>query len=102
MKHADIVGKTLTFTYTNDTYRIEVTSETKLRWTQLRGDNPGSGDDEDYVFNELAGGLALITWIEADGLGLSNVLDPATGTLTTHANMGREVFQNLGAFALSP
>ena len=43
----------------------------------------------------------MISWVEADGLGLSNMLDPATGTLTTHASMGREVFRNPGHFTLA-
>ena len=40
MTHDKIIGKTLTFTYENDTYRIEIKSKDRLHWEQLRGDNP--------------------------------------------------------------
>ena len=97
----DILGKTLTFTYRNDTYRIDVLSDTKVRWEQLRGEDPGSGDEETYVFSALGGGLGMITWVEADGLGLSNVLDIAAGTVTTHAKMGRDVYENPGTLTIA-
>ena len=96
MQHHELIGKTLVFEYTSDTYRIEVLSNARLHWTQLRGDTPGKGDDEDYVYSLLSDDLGLITWIEADGLGLSSVIDFATGRLVTHANQGRDVFVNAG------
>ena len=100
MQHHELIGKTLVFEYTSDTYRIEVLSNARLHWTQLRGDTPGKGDDEDYVYSLLSDDLGLITWIEADGLGLSNVLNFAEATVTTHANMGRTVYLDPGKLSI--
>ena len=96
MKQDDLIGRSFCFEYSSETYLIEVLDGEKLRWTQERGPKVGSGDTENYVFSEIAGETVLLTWIEADGLGLSNVLNFASGTVTTHANVGRDVFVNPG------
>lgn len=96
MKHEEIVGAEFLFVYSDETYRIEILSETSLRWTREAGENTGQSDQESYVFDHLGGDIILLSWIEADGLGLSNAMDVADGNLVTHANHGREVFQNKG------
>lgn len=96
MKQKDLVGKTLSFVYSNETYRIEVLNDSQVRWTQTEGPKSGQGDTETYVFSALSEDIGLITWIEADGLGLSNALNFAQNTVTTHANQGRDVFENVG------
>lgn len=94
--HKSIVGKNFQLIYSDETYRIDVISESRLRWTREAGDNAGQSDEETYVFDVLSPEIILLTWIEADGLGLSNVLNVLDGALITHANHGREVFQNKG------
>ena len=96
MSHHDLVGKTLTFEYESDAYKIEILSGSRLHWTQLRGETPGKGDEEAYLYSALGDAIGMITWIEADGLGLSNILNFAEETVTTHANMGRDVYLNPG------
>ena len=39
-------------------------------------------------------------WIEADGLGLSNVLDFTEGTCLTHGNNGRSVWKHTGTLEM--
>ncbi|GAB5447032.1 MoaF-related domain-containing protein [Gymnodinialimonas sp.] len=94
--HEDLVGASFQFLYSDETYRIDILSEARLRWTRVAGDNVGQSDEEAYVFDTLSPEIILVTWIEADGLGLSNALNVVDGTLITHANHGREVFQNMG------
>lgn len=98
--HESIVGTSFQFFYSDETYRIDVKSEKRLRWTRVAGDEVGQSDEETYVFDLLSPEIILLTWIEADGLGLSNVLNVRDGTLITHANHGREVFQNKGKHSL--
>jgi len=99
--HESIVGASFQFIYSDETYRIEVISEKRLRWTREAGNNAGQSDEETYVFDVLSPEIILLTWIEADGLGLSNVLNLRDGTLITHANHAREVFQNKGQHSLA-
>ena len=98
--HDGIMETSFQFIYSDETYRIDVISEKRLRWTRVAGDNAGQSDEETYVFDVLSPEIILLTWIEADGLGLSNVLNLRAGTLITHANHAREVFQNKGQHSL--
>ena len=101
MTHEEITGRTLEFHYTDETYRIDVLSETRVRWTRTIGDPQGASDEEDYIYSQISRTQGLITWIEADGLGLSNILDFEALTVTTHANMGRAVFRNPGRLVVA-
>lgn len=91
-----IAGRSFVLDYTNDAYRIDIKTKMELVWTQTRGKDAGRSDTEKYVASELPGELFQITWVEADGLDLSNVLDFENSTVTTHASMGRDVFVNPG------
>lgn len=91
-----IEGKSFKFIYASETYHIEIIDEESLKWTQLQGPHEGRSDTERYVGSVLSPDIVLLTWIEADGLGLSNALNIAEMTVTTHANMGRDVFRNPG------
>ena len=97
-----VVGERLEFIYAEETYLIEVLDATSLRWTRTVGDPVGTTDDERYVWSAIDDDRWLITWIEATGLGLSSVVDLVDGTLTTHANMGRDVFVNAGHVRRAP
>ena len=101
MDHADLVGHKLTFHYASETYEIDIRSADRLRWTRTEGEDIGKGDVEAYVYSRLSPDIALISWVEADGLGLSNALNFARGTVTTHANMAREVFENQGRLSVA-
>ena len=96
----DLNGASFQFIYSDETYRIDIHSEKLLRWTREVGKNVGQTDEETYVLDQLSDQIVMITWIEADGLGLSNALNLENGSLTTHANQGREVFQNKGRHTL--
>ena len=96
MDHQELIGRSLRFTYSDETYLIEVLNEAQIKWTRTVGASVGQGDTEAYVYSKLSASIGVITWIEADGLGLSNALNFAEKSVTTHANMGREVFENRG------
>ena len=91
-----LIGERFEFVYAEETYLIEILDETSLRWTRTVGDPVGTSDVERYVWSAVDDTRWMITWIEATGLGLSSLVDTATGVLTTHANMVRNVFVNAG------
>ena len=99
-----LIGRTFDIVYdseqSKDTYRFEVQSESKIKWERISGNDVGKGDTEDYVITQLDPEKILITWIEADGLGLSNVLNFKAGTCLTHGNNGRSVWKHNGALSL--
>ena len=104
MTPTTLIGKMFDIEYASehskDTYRFQVLDESKIAWKRIAGTNVGQGDTEDYVITQLDDQKLLITWIEADGLGLSNVLDFTQGTCLTHGNNGRNVWKHVGALTL--
>lgn len=96
MTNDDIIGASFQLIYSDETYRIDIYSTKKLRWTREVGNNVGQTDEESYILDLLSAEIIMLTWIEADGLGLSNVMNVENGSLITHANQGRDVFQNKG------
>jgi len=96
LNHKEIIGRTVLFEYSDESYQIDFLNESTLRWTRVKGEKVGEGNEERYVYSRLADELMLVTWIEDGGPGLSNALNFAKLTVTTHANMGRDVFENPG------
>ena len=101
----DLIGKSFDIEYksekSNATYRFHVLTDSKLKWELMKGEGNGNGDEEDYVITQITDeGKLLITWIEADGLGLSNVLDFNDGTCLTHGNNGRNAWKHVGKLTL--
>ena len=100
MTREGFLGTNFRFIYSDETYRINILSDTSLHWTREVGDNVGQSDEESYVLDVLSEDLIMLSWVEADGLGLSNVMNLSDGNLVTHANHGRDVFQNRGQHTL--
>ncbi|CAB9525113.1 expressed unknown protein [Seminavis robusta] len=103
MTSKDLVGRPFTIQYesehSKDLYSFEIKNDKKIAWKRIGGTDVGKGDEEDYVMTQLTDKKILITWIEADGLGLSNVLDFDEGTCLTHGNNGRAVWKHNGKLA---
>ena len=98
-----LIGRTFDIVYASehskDTYRFDVQTESKIKWERIAGTDVGKGDTEDYCITQLDPENVLITWVEADGLGLSNVLNFKAGTCLTHGNNGRSVWKHTGTLA---
>lgn len=99
-----LIGRTFDIVYASDhskdTYRFDVETDNKIKWERIAGTDVGKGDTEDYVITQIDAENMLVTWIEADGLGLSNVLNFKAGTCLTHGNNGRSVWKHNGVLSL--
>ena len=100
-----LIGRTFDIAYVSehsqDTYQIQIKDDKKLTWKRIKGtDGVGKGDEEDYIMTQITNDKLLITWVEADGLGLSNILDFQQGTCLTHGNNGRNVWKHTGVLTL--
>lgn len=97
------IGKTYLFDYGDTAYEITLETETDVHWKLIKGDYPGPQEDlERYYLSEVADGVVLISWVEASGLGLYNVLNLNNGTLITHAREGDITHINKGTITLLP
>lgn len=96
MEHLRLIGRSFDFVYSTETYRIEFLDPDRLSWTQTIGTETGTTEEETYAFSHLAENLILVSWVEADGLALSHVINFTTQTITTHAAIGRTIYTNPG------
>ena len=95
----DVLGPASEIHYETESYLIELLSDTRLRWTRMQGQDTGVGDEESYVATQLDSHRWMISWVEARGLALSNVIDLSSGVILTHGSEGRDVFANPGQYA---
>lgn len=98
-----LVGETIDFVYEDETYRIEILTDTTLRWTKVAGsEGIGESDKEKYIYRTRSSQEIVLVWAEASGLGLTNIFRlKEEATLSTYATTkDRQVFENLGSIKL--
>ncbi len=100
VKIGDLMGKTFEFRYASEIYHITIQSDETLLWELKKGEFEGpSSGTESYIHSELYPGVHFISWTEATGLVLCNVIDFNTMVLTTHGNHDGEMFVNPGTIS---
>lgn len=85
------VGKTLEYQYGKDIYHVTFDSDSTLRWEVLGGDELGEKEKENYRAEWIDSQHLFITWGEANGIGVSQVLDFENGEVFNHLLRGRNV-----------
>ncbi len=98
-----MVGSTYLFDCGDSAYEITIESGTELHWKLFKGDYPGPQEDQEtYYKSKIADGIVLMSWIEASGLGVYNVLNFNNSTVTTHAREGDTTHINKGKVTRLP
>jgi len=70
-----LVGKTFEYDYGTAAYRVNYKSTETLHWKAIKGEEAGKESDETYALQQLNPYTFFVSWIEADGLGVSLVLN---------------------------
>jgi phenolic acid decarboxylase len=75
-------------------------SATELTWEALTGPSKGTSGNETIYSSEVAPNVFFISWLENNGVSVSNVLDLnnrlVTGFVTFDAGEGRQCFFDKG------
>jgi len=90
-KPLHLVGKTIEYRYGESIYHVTIDTETELHWEAMTGDEKGMKEDETYKLHRLDGQTIFITWGEANGIGVSQILDFKKGIVYNHLLRGRKV-----------
>lgn len=99
IKLKDLIGNTYEFDYSKYVYHIKIESDSTVFWKLIKGDFEGASEGTDkYIYSQLDDNMHFISWTEASGLGLYNILDFETNKLTTHAIENGVMFINPGRF----
>lgn len=90
-KKMTLVGKTIEYQYGESKYHVRFDSDSTLHWVAVAGDEIGANEDEIYFSEWVDPHLLFITWGEANGIGVSQILDFEKGKVYNHLLRGREI-----------
>ena len=74
-KIINLQGKTLEYNYGETLYQLSFNTDKDLHWKCILGDEKGREADETYEVQRLNDHTFFISWIESDGLGVSQVIN---------------------------
>ncbi|MGC3978340.1 MAG: phenolic acid decarboxylase [Paludibacteraceae bacterium] len=84
-------GKKLEYNYGKNAYEVQFKTENTLHWKCIKGDEKGRESDETYYMHRLDNHSLFVTWIEADGLGVSQVINLKDKTINCFLKIDKEV-----------
>jgi hypothetical protein len=73
-----------------------------MHWEAMAGDEKGALEDETYIIESVDDSKMLITWGEANGIGVSQVLDFEKGIVYNHLLRGRDLTIGRGEIKILP
>jgi hypothetical protein len=86
----NLIGKTVEYRYGEDVYHVSFDSDSTLHWAAVAGDETGVMENETYVAEWIEPRKLFITWGEANGIGVSQILDFEKGKVHNHLLRGRD------------
>lgn len=92
----ELIGKTIEYRYGESIYHVTLNTDSTLHWEAITGDEKGAYEEETYVIESIDHGRLFITWGEANGIGVAQVLDFEKGIVYNHLLRGRDVSMGEG------
>jgi hypothetical protein len=80
----ELVGKTIAYQYGESIYHVTFDSDSTMHWEAMAGDEKGALEHETYVANFFEPDKLFISWGEANGINVSQVLDFKKGIVYNH------------------
>lgn len=84
-------GKKIRYDYGASQYEVTVKNDTLLRWKSLSGISKGTMGEERYYKQDIAPGIIFISWIEKDGLGVSQVVNWNTHVVNSYLRIDNQI-----------
>jgi hypothetical protein len=88
--HDTLIGQTLEYRYGESIYHVTFDSDSTLHWEAVAGDETGAKENETYVAEWIESQKLFITWGEANGIGVSQILDFEKGKVYNHLLRNRD------------
>ena len=95
-KPEDLIGKTIEYQYGENIYHVTIDSDSLMHWEAMAGAEKGALENETYIIEPIEDGSLFITWGEANGIGVAQVLDFERGVVYNHLLRGRAVRSEQG------
>jgi MoaF C-terminal domain len=96
----DLVGKTIEYQYGESVYHVTLDTDTTMHWEAMAGDEKGALENETYVLESIDDRKLFITWGEANGIGVAQVLDFEKGIVYNHLLRGRNASVGRGVIKI--
>lgn len=90
-KTITLSGKKLEYNYGEYMYQLDFKSDKTLHWKCIKGDEIGKEADETYFTQRLNNNTFFVSWIEADGLGVSQVINLKDNTIKCFLKIEKEI-----------
>ncbi len=84
------------YRYGESVYHVTFDSDSTMHWEAIAGDETGTKENETYVAEWIDPEKLYISWVEANGIGVSQILDFSKGNVHNHLLQGREVSVSMG------
>ena len=91
MSVEDLIGKTIEYRYGEDVYHVTIESKSEMYWEAMAGGEKGVREEENYKSEFIDKQKLFITWGEANGIGVSQILDFEEGVVHNHLLRGRDI-----------
>lgn len=97
-----LVGKTIEYRYGSDVYHVTIDTDSTLHWRGIEGGEKGVTGNETYFMESLDPSRIFISWDEANGIAVSQVLDFSQGKVYNHLMINRALRNGHGEIRLLP
>ena len=96
----DLVGQTIEYRYGESIYHVTLDTDSTMHWEAMAGDEKGVKENETYFMESIDDSKMFITWGEANGIGVAQVLDLEKGVVYNHLLRGRALSNGLGEISV--
>ncbi|WP_158837900.1 MoaF-related domain-containing protein [Polaribacter sp. L3A8] len=90
-KVISVTGKTFEYNYGDSVYEVHFKSENILHWKCIKGEEKDREEDENYSKQRLNNYTLFLSWIEKDGLGVSQVVNLKKNSVNTFLTIQKEI-----------
>lgn len=85
------VGQTYVYDYGDARYEVKCLTDSTLRWECVFGEEKGRQETDRYYQKELEGNSVFVTWAEADGIGVSQIIDFNKNTVQSYLLIDKKI-----------
>jgi phenolic acid decarboxylase len=89
--YIDLIGKKLEYNYGENIYLVSFKTNKKLHWKCIQGEEKGKEATETYATQRLNNNTLFISWIEKEGLGVSQVINLKEKSIHTFLKIDRKI-----------
>lgn len=85
------VGQTYIYDYGDAKYEVKCLTDSTLHWKCIEGEELGKEETDKYYKQELEGNSVFLTWAEADGIGVSQIIDFNKNTVKLYLKIDKQI-----------